>query len=68
MAEDPLGGADDELREMLRRFLAGEGKRREAADPVRFVPKQWHERASVQAFRLAETLCCLGADFGVGIG
>ena len=25
MAEDPLGGADDELREMLRRFLAGEG-------------------------------------------
>ncbi len=25
MAEDPLGGADDEFREMLRRFLAGEG-------------------------------------------
>lgn len=26
MAEDPLGGADDEFREMLRRFLAGEGE------------------------------------------
>lgn len=25
MAEDPLGGADDDFREMLRRFLAGEG-------------------------------------------
>lgn len=25
MAEDPLGGADDELREMMRKFLAGEG-------------------------------------------
>jgi putative hydrolase len=26
MAEDPLGGAEDEFREMLRKFLAGEGE------------------------------------------
>lgn len=26
MAEDPLGGADDEFREMLQRFLSGEGE------------------------------------------
>lgn len=25
MAEDPLGGAEDEFREMMRKFLAGEG-------------------------------------------
>jgi putative hydrolase len=25
MAEDPLGGADDEFRELLRRFLSGQG-------------------------------------------